>query len=135
MLAPKKQKFRKQFRSGARVVATRGQYLAFGEFGLKSLGYTHLSEKQIEAARRAIAHFTQRGGKIFVRVFPDKPITQKGAGVGMGAGKGEVKGYVAVVTPGRILFEIAGVPRSVAEGAIRLASYKLPVKSKFVAKE
>lgn len=109
--------------------------MAFGDYGLKSTVCGRLSEKQIEAARRTITHFTKRGGKVWIRLFPDKPVTAKSAGVGMGAGKGEVKGYVAVVTPGRILFEIAGVSREIASEAFSRAAHKLSVKTRFVAKE
>ena len=135
MLQPKKPKYRKQFRKGAKTVASRGSSLAFGEFGLKSLSLGRVSEKQIEAARRTITHFTRRGGRVWIRVFPDKPVTSKPAGVGMGAGKGEVKGYVAVVQPGRIVFEIAGVTREIAQEALLRASHKLPLRTKFMAKE
>lgn len=135
MLQPKKPKYRKQFRTGAKTIASRGASLAFGDYGLKSLGYARLSESQIEAARRAITHFTQRGGKVWIRVFPDKPMTAKPTGVGMGAGKGDLKGYVAVITPGRIIFEVAGVPREVGQEALLRAAHKLPVKTKFMVKE
>lgn len=135
MLQPKKPKYRKQFRRGAKVVASRGASLAFGDFGLKSLSLGRLSEKQIEAARRTITHFTRRGGRVWIRVFPDKPVTGKPAGTRMGAGKGEVKGYVAVVTPGKIVFEIAGVAREIAQEALSRAAHKLPLRTRFVAKE
>lgn len=134
MLQPKKMKYRKQFRTGATTIASRGISLAFGDYGLKAEQGGWLSEKQIEAARRAVSHFTRRGGKIWIRVFPDKPITQKAAGTRMGKGKGDVKGYVAVVTPGRILFEITGVTREVAQEAFLRAAHKLPVKTRFVIK-
>lgn len=135
MLQPKKMKYRKQFRTGAKTIASRGISLAFGDYGLKAEQGGWLSEKQIEAARRAVSHFTHRGGKIWIRVFPDKPITQKPAGTRMGKGKGDVKGYVAVVTPGRILFEITGVTREVAQEAFLRAAHKLPVKTRFVIKD
>ena len=135
MLQPKKPKYRKQFRTGAKVIASRGTSLAFGDYGLKSLGYARLSGSQIEAARRAITHFTRRGGKVWIRVFPDKPMTAKPAGVGMGAGKGDLKGYVAVITPGRVIFEVAGVPREVGQEALLRAAHKLPMKTKFMVKE
>lgn len=134
MLQPKKMKYRKQFRTGAKTIASRGISLAFGDYGLKAEQGGWLSEKQIEAARRAVSHFTRRGGKIWIRVFPDKPITQKAAGTRMGKGKGDVKGYVAVVTPGRILFEITGVTREVAQEAFLRAAHKLPIKTRFVIK-
>ena len=135
MLQPKKTKYRKQFRGKMRGTASRGTTLAFGDYGLKSLGRGWLTTKQIEAARVAITHYTKRGGKIWIRVFPDKPITSKGLGVGMGAGKGDVVGWVAVVTPGRIILELAGVPFSVAQEALKRAAAKLPFKTKFISKE
>ncbi len=135
MLQPKKTKYRKQFRGKMKGTASRGTTLAFGEYGLKSLGRGWLTAKQVEAARVAITHYTKREGKIWIRVFPDKPITSKGLGVGMGAGKGDVVGYVAVVTPGRIILELAGVPFSVAQEALKRAAAKLPFKTKFISKE
>lgn len=135
MLQPKKPKYRKQFRPGARAMACRGTTLAFGEYGLKSMGRGQLSEQQIEAARRTITHFTRRGGKVWIRLFPDKPVTGKPAGTGMGAGKGDVKNYVAVVTPGKIIFEIAGVTGEIAQEALSRAAHKLSIKTRFVAKE
>lgn len=135
MLQPRKTKYRKQFRGKMKGTSSRGNTLAFGDYGLKSLGRAWLTAKQIEAARVAISHYTKRGGKIWIRVFPDKPITSKGLGVGMGAGKGEVVGYVVVVTPGRILFELAGLSYEVAQEALKRAGAKLPFKTKFVGKE
>jgi large subunit ribosomal protein L16 len=135
MLQPKKTKYRKQFRGKMRGVSSRGSTLAFGDYGLKSLDRGWLTARQIEAARVAITHYTKRGGKIWLRVFPDKPITSKGLGVGMGAGKGDVVGWVAVVTPGRILFELGGVTPEVAHEALRRAAAKLPFKTKIVSKE
>ncbi|MDP3888489.1 MAG: 50S ribosomal protein L16 [bacterium] len=135
MLQPKKSKYRKQFRTGAKVASLRGSTLCFGEYGLKSLTGGWLSGNQIESARRTITHFTKRGGKVWIRPFPDKPVTSKGLGVGMGAGKGDIKGYVAVITPGRILFEIAGVPREIGHEALMRASHKLPFKTRVVSKE
>lgn len=135
MLQPKKTKYRKQFRGKMRGISSRGITLAFGDYGLKSLGRAWLTAKQIEAARVAISHYTKRAGKVWIRVFPDKPITSKGSGVGMGAGKGEVEGYVVVVTPGRILFELSGVTKEVAWEALKRAGSKLPFKTKFVGKE
>jgi len=135
MLQPRKTKYRKQFRGKMKGIASRGSTLAFGDYGLKSLGRGWLTAKQIEAARVAITHYTKRGGKIWLRVFPDKPITSKGLGVGMGAGKGDVVGWVAVVTPGRILFELGGVTPEVAYEALRRAAAKLPFKTKIVSKE
>jgi large subunit ribosomal protein L16 len=135
MLQPKKSKYRKQFRGRMKGVSTRGSTLAFGEYGLKSLGRGWLSARQIEAARRAITHHTKRAGKVWIRVFPDKPVTKKPSGAKMGKGKGDIDHYVMVVTPGRILFELAGVPKELAVEAIRRAGSKLPFKTKFVSKE
>lgn len=135
MLQPKKTKYRKQFRGKMQGIASRGNVLAFGDYGLKSIGRGWLTAKQIEAARIAITHYTKRGGKIWIRAFPDKPITSKGLGVGMGAGKGEVVGYVAVVKPGKIIFELAGVSQQVAQEALQRAATKLPFKTKIVSKE
>ena len=135
MLQPKRQKYQKQFRGKMRGFALRGSNLNFGEYGLKSMECIWLTANQIESARKAIAHHTKRGGKIWCRVFPDKPITQKAAGTRMGSGKGDIKGYVAVVTPGRILFEIAGVSRETASQAMKLAGNKLPIKTVFVSNE
>ncbi|KPJ70738.1 50S ribosomal protein L16 [Microgenomates bacterium DG_75] len=135
MLEPRKSKYRKQFRGKRRGKSTRGSALAFGDYGLKSLGRGWLTSRQIEAARRAITHHTKRAGKIWIRVFPDKPVTKKPAGVRMGSGKGSVDHFVAVVTPGRIIFELAGVDEEIASEAIRLAGTKLPFKTKFIKKE
>ncbi|MDO8452379.1 MAG: 50S ribosomal protein L16 [bacterium] len=134
MLQPKRQKYRKQFRGRRAGMALRGANVNFGEFGLKSLGRGWMSSKQIEAARRAIAHTTKRGGKVWVRVFPDKPITSKGAGVRMGSGKGEISEYVAVIKPGRILFEIAGVSQEVATDAFTRAAAKMSVLTKIISR-
>lgn len=135
MLEPKKQKYRKQFRGKMRGKSLRGSVLAFGDYGLKSLERSWLTARQIEAARKAITHHTKRQGKIWIRVFPDKPVTRKPSGVRMGSGKGAVDHFVSVVTPGRIIFEIAGVDEATASEAIRLAGAKLPFKTKFVKKE
>lgn len=134
MLQPKRQKYRKQFRGKMRGKSLRGNSVAFGEFGLKSLASGWVTARQIEAARKAITHMTQRGGKVWIRVFPDKPVTKKALGTRMGSGKGDISEYVAVVTPGRVLFEIAGVDITVARRAFQLASAKLPVKVTFVTK-
>lgn len=136
MLAPKKQKYRKVFRgrSDLKGKAYRGCYVSFGEFGLKALGAVELTSRQIEAARRAITHYTKRGAKIWIRVFPHKPITTKGAEVPMGSGKGSVDRFVAIVKPGRIIFEINGVSEEIAKEALRRAAQKLPIKCKFVGK-
>lgn len=132
MLQPKRQKHRKQFRGKRKGSATRGFQVSFGEFGLKSLGRGWLSANQIEAARRAIAHTTSRGGKIWIRVFPDKPIVARPAGARMGSGKGDITGYVAVITPGRILFEVAGTSGTIVKEALTRAAAKLPFNTKIV---
>ena len=132
MLQPRKSKFKKQFRGKMRGFASRGSTLAFGEYGLKSLGRTWLTDRQIEAARKAISHHTKRAGKVWIRVFPDKPITKKPAETRMGKGKGAPEYWVAVVKPGRIMFEVDGVSLHIAQEALRLASHKLPIKTKFV---
>jgi len=134
MLQPKRQKYRKQFRGKMRGVSQRGNSVAFGEFGLKALAAGWVTARQIEAARKAITHMTQRGGKVWIRVFPDKPVTKKALGTRMGSGKGDISEYVTVVTPGRVLFEIAGVDLTVARRAFQLASAKLPIKVTFVTK-
>lgn len=134
MLVPKRVKYRKQFRGKVRGVSTRGTVLAFGEFGLKAQGSGWVTSRQIEAARRTITHYTQRGGRVWIRIFPDKPVTKKPPETRMGGGKGDVFEYVATVKPGRILFEMGGVAKDVATEALRLASYKLPVKTHFVSK-
>lgn len=134
MLQPKRQKYRKHFRGTMKGVATAGSTIAFGEYGLKSLGCSWVSARQIEAARKAISHKTKRVGKLWVRIFPDKTYTKKGAGVRMGSGKGEVEGYVCVVRPGRMLFELAGVDLATAKQAFLLASRKLSVKTKFLSR-
>ena len=113
-------------------MACRGSQLAQGDFGLKSQGRGWLTARQIEAARRAIAHHTKRAGKVWIRVFPDKPVTKKAAGAQMGKGKGDLDHYVAVVKPGRVLFEITGVSQELAAEAMRLAAAKLPFKAKFI---
>lgn len=111
-----------------------GNLVTFGEYGLKSLVCGWLTSNQIEAARRSIAHATKRNGRMWIRIFPDKPVTEKGAGSPLGAGKGDVKGYVAVIRPGRILFEVSGVSATEAREALRLAATKLPVTTKIVTK-
>ncbi len=135
VMQPRKQKYRKSFRGKMRGKAGRGNSLDFGEYGLKALGRGWLTAQQIEAARKAITHYTKRQAKVWIRVFPDKPVTAKSAGVGMGGGKGDIDRYVFVVTPGRILFEISGVSQEIAKEALRLASHKLPFKTKFMSKE
>jgi large subunit ribosomal protein L16 len=134
MLQPKRQKYRKHFRGKMKGVATAGSKMSFGEYGLKAIGRGWLTSRQIEAARKAITHYTKRAGKMWIRVFPDKTYTKKGAGVRMGGGKGEIEGYVAVVKPGRIIFELAGVELDIAQEAFRRAAQKLPFKAKFVTR-
>lgn len=135
MLAPKKAKFRKHFRGKMRGISQRGSAVNFGEYALKTQEAGWITSRQIEAARRAMAHYTRRGGRIWIRIFPDKPVTHKPSETGMGGGKGDVVEYVAVVRPGRILFEMGGVTKEAAEEAMRLASHKLPVATKFITKE
>ncbi len=132
MLSPKKVKFRKQQKGKMRGVARRGCNLNFGEFGLQAVECGMISAKQIEAARIAMTRHVKRGGKMWIRIFPDKPITKKPAETRMGKGKGAPEGWVAVVRPGKILYEMEGVSRTMAKEALRLASYKLSVKTRFV---
>ncbi len=134
MLSPRRTKFRKQQRGRMRGLATRGSDLSFGEFGLQALEPTWITSRQIEASRRAMTRYIRRGGKIWIRIFPDKPITMRPAETRMGSGKGAPEFWVAVVKPGRILFEIAGVPEATAREAMRLAQYKLPIKTKFISR-
>jgi large subunit ribosomal protein L16 len=132
MLAPKKVKFRKQQKGRRKGAAKGGAQLDFGQFGLQALDRGYMTNQQIEASRVAITRHVKRGGKIWIRVFPDKPITKKPAETRMGKGKGSPEGWVAVIKPGRILFEMDGVPEDVAREAIRLAARKLPFPSRFV---
>ena len=132
MLSPKKIKYRKQQKGKMRGVARRGATLNFGEYGLQATGCGMVSSKQIEAARIAMTRHVKRGGRIWIRVFPDKPITKKPAEVRMGKGKGAPEGWVAVVRPGKILYEMQGVNREMAQEALRLAAHKLSVKTRFV---
>ncbi|UCG08092.1 MAG: 50S ribosomal protein L16 [Desulfobacterales bacterium] len=132
MLSPKKVKFRKQQRGRMRGVARRGSTLNFGEFGLQATSCGRLTSKQIEAARIAMTRHIKRGGRIWIRIFPDKPYTKKPAEVRMGKGKGPPEGWVAVIRPGRILYEMQGVSREMAKEALRLASHKLSVRTRFV---
>ena len=134
MLMPKKVKFRKQHRGHRAGKAWRGSQLSFGDYGLKALEPAWITDRQIEAARVAITRFIKRGGKIWIRVFPDKPITKKTAETRMGKGKGAPEGWVAVVRPGRILFEMEGVSREVATQAMSLAAHKLPIPTRMVAR-
>ena len=134
MLLPKKTKYRKQFKGRNRGVATSGTLVSFGQFGLKSVDAGQLTSRQIEAARRAMTRHIKRGGKIWIRVFPDKPITKKPLEVRQGKGKGSVEYWVAVIRPGTMLFEVEGVPEDLAREAFKLAAAKLPVKSIFVTR-
>lgn len=134
MLAPKRAKYRKQFRNRRKGMATRGTTLAFGSFGLKSEQAAWVTARQIEAARRAMTHYTKRGGRIWIRIFPDKPVTKKPAETRMGSGKGEVEQYVAVVKPGMVLFEMGAVEHNVAKEAMRLAAHKLPIKTRIISR-
>jgi large subunit ribosomal protein L16 len=135
MLMPKRTKYRKAHRGRMRGVASRGNVLSFGDFGLQALEPCWMSSRQIEAARRAIVRRVKRGGKLWIRVFPDKPVTARAAETRMGKGKGAVDYWVAVIKPGRMIFEIAGVPETDAREAMRLASHKLPIKTRFVGRE
>ena len=132
MLMPKRVKYRKQMRGRMRGKASRGAEVVFGEYGLQALEPCWMTSRQIEAARRAIVRYVRRGGKVWIRVFPDKPVTAKPAETRMGSGKGSVDHWVAVIKPGRVLFEITGVPEEAAKEAMRLASHKLPIKTQFV---
>ncbi|KKQ41762.1 MAG: 50S ribosomal protein L16 [Microgenomates group bacterium GW2011_GWC1_37_8] len=134
MLEPKRRKYRKSFRGRMKGKAIRGSTLSFGEYGLKSLGRGWLSSRQIEAGRRAITHSLKKGGRVWIRVFPDKPVTSRPAGQRMGSGKGEVDRYVSVVTPGRLLYEITGVTIDVANSAFAKAAAKMPFKTKIVSR-
>lgn len=135
MLMPKRTKFRKQHRGRMAGASKGGTRVEFGEYGLKALQCGWITNRQIEAARVAITRRIKRGGKVWINVFPDKPYTKKPAETRMGSGKGSPEGWVAVVKPGRVMFELAGVPEPLAREAMRLAGHKLPVKTKFVARE
>lgn len=135
MLMPKKSKFRKQMKGKNVGVATRGTEVSFGTYGLKAEANERITSRQIEAARRAMTRYIKRGGKIWIRIFPDVPVTRKPAEVRMGSGKGAVDHYVAKVRAGRMLFEMDGVTEEVAKEAMRLAAMKLPIKTKFVVRQ
>ncbi|MBD3289980.1 50S ribosomal protein L16 [candidate division KSB1 bacterium] len=134
MLMPKRSKFRKQHRGRMKGKAQRGATINFGEYGLKAMEPAWITSKQIEAARIAMTRHIKRGGKVWIRIFPDKPVTEKPAETRMGKGKGSPEYWVAVIKPGRILFEVEGVSEELAREAIRLASHKLPIKTKFVSR-
>jgi len=135
MLMPKKTKYRKSFRGRRKGYSKGGNVVAFGDFGIQAVETSYVTARQIEAARITITRTMKRGGKVWINIFPHKPITKKPAEVRMGSGKGNVEYYVAVVKPGRILFEISGVPEDVAREAMRKAGHKLPMKTKFVMRD
>lgn len=134
LLQPSRTKHRKAFRGKRGGIATRNNEIVFGQFGLKSMDAGWLTSRQIEAARRAMTNYTKRGGRIWIRVFPDKPITKHPAESRMGSGKGDVEGYVAVVKPGQLIFEMGAVTTEIAREAIRLAAHKLPLETRFITK-
>jgi len=135
MLLPKKTKYRKQMKGRNNGAASRGTEIAFGQFALKAETAERITSRQIEAARRAMTRYVKRGGKIWIRIFPDTPITKKPAEVRMGSGKGSVDHYAAKVQPGKIMFEMDGVAEDVAKEAMRLAAHKLPVRTRFIVRE
>ena len=135
MLSPKRVKFRKMFKGRMKGLAQRGNTVAFGHFGLQALEPGWVSNRQIEAARVALTRHIKRGGKVWIRIFPDKPITKKPAETRMGKGKGSPESWVAVVKPGRVMFELEGVTREIAEKAMALAAAKMPIRTKFVIRE
>lgn len=135
MLSPKRTKYRKQQRGRMKGNANRGNTINFGDYALQAIEPCWITSRQIEAARRAISRYVRRGGKIWIRIFPDKPVTMRPAETRMGSGKGSPEFWVAVVKPGRIMFEIAGIPEESAREAMRLATQKLPIKTKFITRE
>ena len=135
MLMPRKTKHRKQFRGRRRGLSTGQTVVQFGDYGIKALEDGWITNRQIEAARIAMTRKIKRGGKVWINIFPDKPVTKKPAETRMGSGKGSPEGWVAVVKPGRVMFEMSGVPEELARDAMRLAGHKLPVKTKFVLRE
>lgn len=135
MLLPKRVKYRKQFRGRMKGKATRGNKVSHGEFGLQALEPAWITNRQIEAARIAMTRYIKRGGQVWIKIFPDKPVTAKPAETRMGSGKGSPEYWVAVVKPGRIMFEMDGVSEEIAKEAMRLAAHKLPIKTKFVTRE
>jgi len=135
MLLPKRVKYRRVHRGRMTGKATRGNKVSYGDFGLQALEPAWIKSNQIEAARVAMTRYIKRGGQVWIKIFPDKPVTQKPAGVRMGSGKGAPEYWVAVVKPGKVMFEIAGVPEETAREAMRLAMHKLPIKCKFIKKE
>ena len=135
MLMPKRVKFRRHHRGRMKGLSNRGNEILYGDYGLQAVEPSWITSRQIEAARIAMTRYIKRGGKVWIRIFPDKPVTAKPAETGMGSGKGSPEYWVAVVKPGRIMFELAGVPEDVAKEAMRLASHKLPIKTKFVSRQ
>ena len=135
MLMPKRVKRRKQFRGRMKGTAHRGNFLAYGEFGLQATEPCWVTSQQIEAARIALTRYTKRGGQVWIKIFPDKPVTEKPAETRMGSGKGSPEYWVAVVKPGRVLFEMGGIDEATAKEALRLAGHKLPIKTKIISKE
>lgn len=135
MLSPKRTKFRKQQRGRLKGTASKGNTIAFGDFALQAQEPVWMTSRQIEATRRTITRYVKRGGKLWIRVFPDKPVTARAAESRMGSGKGAPEYWVAVIKPGHILFELAGVPQSLAEEAMKSAAYKLPIKTKFITRD
>lgn len=134
MLSPKRTKFRKHHRGKLRGKATRGNTIAFGDFALQALEPCWITSRQIESGRRVLTRYVKRGGKLWIRIFPDKPVTVRAAGSRMGSGKGNPDFWVAVVQPGKIIYEMTGVSETIARQAIRIAAYKMPVKTKFLTK-
>ena len=134
MLSPKRTKFRQHHRGHLKGKATRGNTIAFGDFGLQALEPCWITSRQIESGRRVLTRYVRRGGKLWIRIFPDKPVTMRAAGSRMGSGKGNPEYWVAVVHPGKILYEIKGITETIARQALRIAAYKMPIKTKFLAK-
>nr|YP_007374752.1 ribosomal protein L16 [Equisetum hyemale]AGC26665.1 ribosomal protein L16 [Equisetum hyemale] len=132
MLSPKRTRFRKQHRGRLKGISTRGNTICFGKYALQALEPTWITARQIEAGRRAITRYARRGGKLWIRIFPDKPITMRPAETRMGSGKGSPEFWVSVVKPGRIIYEISGVSENVAQAAMKLAAYKLPIRTQFI---
>lgn len=135
MLSPKRTKYRKQHRGKMRGKATRGNVISFGDFALQALECSWITSRQIESGRRAITRYARRGGKLWIRIFPDKPVTMRPAETRMGSGKGAPEYWVAVVKPGKIIYELKGVPEIVAREAMRIASYKMPIKTQFIKRD
>lgn len=134
MLSPKRLKFRKHHRGNLKGKATRGNKISFGDFGLQALEPCWITSRQIESGRRVLTRYVKRGGKMWIRIFPDKPVTMRPAGTRMGSGKGAPEYWVAVVHPGRILYEVKGISEILARQALRIAAYKMPIKTKFIIK-